>query len=448
MRKRWIVGLGGLVLTAVLVVIAASVAFMPGGSPDGEQGSDKAKKSPTVRVEAVRKAPIARTLELTGEVAAVNSVIVAATVEGPIRFCPWREGDRVQKGDKLIEIDRQTYRAEVQAAQASLAVAEAKLDDMKAGTRPEEIAQAQQEVHEWQEMLARAKTEFDRAKRLVEKGAVSQEDFERSQAEFKTAEAKLAAAQARFAMLKAGPTPTEIAVQEAAVNAAAAALELAKARLAECVITAPFDATVTAVHVRPGDVATAKAPLLEIVDLSTLVIRFAVPEAYASSIRPGMPLMVALDAYPGQSYRAIIERVYPTVDPRMRTRTVEAKMVDPPELVPGMFARLELELERVNDAIVVPEEAFLVTPKGEKYLFILHEGKALQRTVTTGIEQGRLVQVLQGVQPGEQVVVAGNEKLRDGMPVAVPKVASGKPGSGGKPSLPDKKPVGAGEAKP
>lgn len=445
--KRRILTWGILLSAAVLLVIAGSLAFMPARSPNGGQGPEQSKKSPTVRVEAVRRSPICRTLEVTGEVTAVNSVVVAATVEGPIRYCPWREGDRVQKGEKLIEIDRETYRAEVQAAQAALAVASAKLDDMKAGTRPEEIAQAEQQVREGEQTLARANTEFERSKRLIGSGAVSLEDFERSQAEFKTAEAKLAAAQARLAMLRAGPTPTEIAVQEAAVGEAAAALELAKARLAECVITAPFDGTIVAVHVRPGDVATAKAPLLQITDLSSLVVRFAVPEAYATSIRPGMPLTVALDAYPGRSYRAIIVRVYPTLDPTMRTRTVEAEPADAIELVPGMFARLEIELERVEDAIVVPQEAILITPKGQKQVFILHEGKAVQRMVKTGIEQGRMVQVVEGLQPGEPVVVAGNEKLKDGMPVAVPGEAGGKPGSGGKPESPEKKPVGAGEGK-
>jgi membrane fusion protein (multidrug efflux system) len=417
----------------VVLAIASGVISLAGRSPDGGQEPSKPKKGPTVRVEAARKAPISRTLELTGEVVPVNSVVVAVTVEGPIRFCPWREGHRVGKGEKLIEIDRETYRAEVQAAQAALAVAEAKLADMKAGTRPEEIREAEQQVREWEATLARAKTGFDRAKRLVEPGAISQEDFEKSQTDFDAIHAKLAAATARLERLRAGATRTAIAVQEAVVGEAAAGLELAKARLAECVVTAPFDGTVAAVHVRAGDVATAKAPLLEIVDLSSLVVRFAVPESYATSIRPGTPVTVILDAYPGQTHRAVIVRVYPTLDPTMRTRTVEAEMADPLSLVPGMFARLEVELERAADAIVVAQEAILVTPNGQKQLFVIHDGKAQQRKITTGIERGRMVQVLEGVEPGEQVVVAGNEKLKDGISVTLPGAGGGGPGSTEKP---------------
>lgn len=429
---------------AVFFGLAFGLILLATRSQEGDQESAKPKKSPTVRAEAAVRTSISRTLELTGEVVPVNSVVVAATVEGPIQYCPWREGDRVRQGEKLIEIDRPTYHAEVQAAQAALAVATAKLNDLKAGTRPEAIAEAEQQVREWEGMLVSAKAMHDRNKGLVQPGAVSHEEFEESQADFETCQAKLAAAKAHMEMLKAGPTETEIAVQVATVAEAAAALEIAKARLAESIVAAPFDGTIAAVHVRPGDIATAKAPLLEIVDLSSLVVRFAVPEAHATSIRTEMPLTVTLDAHRGKSYRAAVTRMYPTLDTTMRTRTVEAEFTASVDLVPGMFARLVVQLETAADAVVVPQEAILITPTGQKQLFVISGGKAVQRKITTGIEQARMVQVLEGVEPGEQVAIAGNEKLKDGMPVALPGAGVGKAGSAGKPGPAGAKPAGAG----
>ena len=429
---------------AVFFGIAFGLILLASRSQEGGQESAKPKKSPTVRVEAAVRTSISRTLELTGEVVPVNSVVVAATVEGPIQYCPWREGDRVRQGEKLIEIDRPTYHAEVQAAEAALAVAAAKLNDLKAGTRPEAIAEAEQQVREWEGMLVRAKAIHDRNTELLQPGAVSHEEFEESQADFETCQAKLAAAKARLEMLKAGPTETEIAVQEATVAEAAAALEIAKARLAESIVAAPFDGTIAAVHVRPGDIATAKAPLLEIVDLSSLVVRFAVPEAHATSIRKEMPLTVTLDAHRGKSYRAAVARMYPTLDTTMRTRTVEAEFTESVDLVPGMFARLVVQMETAADTVVVPQEAILITPTGQKQLFVISGGKAVQRKITTGIEQARMVQVLEGVEPGEQVAVAGNEKLKDGMPVALPGGGGGKPGATGKPGPAGAKPAGTG----
>ena len=418
-KGSWLT-LGAMVAVLAIVAMAgwgwsrSSQAETSAGPGPGRRG-----RVPTVQVETARRTTIIRTLGVTGEVVPVSSMVVGTTMEGPIVHCPWREGDQVSAGEKLLEIDRQSYRAEVLAARSALVVAEARLADMRAGTRPEDIAEAEQQVREWQEMVTRGKADFDRAERLVESGAVSRGDFVKSRAEFHTAQAKLAAAESRLERLRAGPTTTEIAVQEALMEQAAAALEVSKARLAECVVTAPFDGTVTAVHVHPGDIATPRTPLLEVVDMSSLVVRFAVREAFATAIRPDMLVNVALDAYPGQSLRAVVTRVYPVLDSTMRTRTVEATLVEPHEIVPGMFGRLELELEASEDTLVVAQEAIIVTPQGERVLFVVVDGEAQQRTITTGIEQGSMVEVLEGLQEGDQVVVAGNERLRSGVQVAV-----------------------------
>ncbi len=424
----------GALLTVAVVVAVLAVAAVGGwaalsGGAKEAQPPGRPRRVPTVQVETAARTTIRRTLEMTGEVVAVNSVVVATTVEGPILHCPWREGDRVQAGERLIEIDRETYRAEVQAAQASWAVAAANLADMEAGTRPEDIAEAEHQTREWAEMVVRAKTDFERAEKLIERGAVSKGDFERIRADFHVAQAKVAALESRLEKLRAGPTQTEIAVQEAMVEQAAAALEVAKAKLAECVVAAPFEGTVAAVHVRPGDIATPRTPLLELIDLSSLVVRFAVPEARATAVQPGMSLTVTLDAYPGRVLDATVARVYPTLDPVMRTRTVEAVLSEPVELVPGMFARVELHLESSENAIVISPDAILVTPQGEQIVFVVADGKAEQRSITTGIERRREVEVVEGIREGEQVVVAGNERLRSGMSVAVPSGGGGGAGS-------------------
>jgi len=96
---------------------------------------------------------------------------------------------------------------------------------------------------------------------------------------------------------------------------------------------------------------------------------------------------------------------------------VEAVLDYPIAIIPGMFARLKLPLQTVADATVVPREAVIVTPNGERIAFVIKEGKALRRKLETGIEGDGRVQIITGLQPGKKVVVAGNEKLRDGMEV-------------------------------
>lgn len=423
-------------LGGVGAVLSASIACAP-SSPAGG-----AKKPPPleVAVRKVERGAIVERLALSGEVVATVSVVIAATKEGPIEYCPWREGDEVRgprregetttPGEKLIEIDREVNRAEVQAAQAVLAVARAGLADLKAGARPEEVDRAEADVERRQATLTEARRSYERQEQLIAGDFTSQQSLDQARERMQVAEAELAAARETLGMLEAGPTATEIAVREAAVAEAAARLALARAHLAECVIAAPFDGVITAVEVRPGDLAVPRSPLLGMYDPGSLVVRFAVSEAHAAAVRPGLPLEVTFDALGGLAFGAVVSRVYPELDAAMRTRTVEAKLAGPAEIVPHMFARLQLELERAADAVLVPAEAVLTAPDGERYVFVVDQGRARRRILVPGIEQEDAIQALDGLEPGELVVVAGQAALRDGQPVRL-RDPDGRGGSGG-----------------
>ncbi len=423
-----------LVLWAAGVVWSANLGGC-GGTQDGTGVGGK-KKIPTVAVETAQHERISRELDLTGETVAVESVVIAATVEGPISYCPWREGDRVESTaespTKLIEISREVYRAEVKAAEAALEVATAKLEDLKAGTRPEEILKATETVRQLEESANFAKSDLERITQLVESGSLPGEALDKARVEYVAEQAKLSAARRNLEMLEEGYTRTAIAVQEAVVKEADAKLDLARARFGECVILAPFSGTITRVHVRAGDMAAPRAPLLEMADLSSLVIRVAVPEAHVPAVQEGTAAAVVLDALPGKSFTGKVTRVYPELDRRMRTRTVELVLDQPVALMPGMFARVRLELEFVDGAVTVPLQAVSVTPTGAQAVFVVVDGKAIQRKVRTGIEQIGRVQVLTGLEVGEKVVIAGQEKLKDGIEVRVagPGKPAGKPEAG------------------
>ncbi len=414
--KRLIV----LVLAVAVGAVGVWYSLSSKGARTSPQNPPKKPKPLQVEVQPVRRGEIVQQLELSGEIVATDSVVIAATKEGPLTYCPWREGNTVKAGEKLIEIDREVHRAEVQAAEAALDVARAKLDDLEAGARPEEIEKAEANVRRWQATLTEARSAYERQKQLIADEFTSQQSVDQARERLDVARAELAAAQENLRMLKAGPTKTEIAVQESTVKEAASRLALAKAHLSECIVTAPFDGVITAVHVRPGDLATPRSPLLEMYAPDSLVIRFSVPEAQASTVRPGLRLQATLDAFNGRAFDAEIARIYPQLDEAMRTRTVEAKLTEPAEIVPHMFARLKLELRRANDAVLVPAEAVLTAPTGERYVFVLDQGKVLRRAVEVGIEQHKMIQAISGLEPGQRVVVAGQAALRNGQPVRVP----------------------------
>ncbi len=383
------------------------------------KGTQAQKKVPLVAVQEVKKGSISHSLNLTGEVVPVDTVQITSTVEGPINFCPWREGDHVSAGQRLIEIDRELIRAEVKAAEAAVSLAKAKLADMQAGTRPEEIEKARQNVREAEETVAFEKLDYERISQLVKTGALAGEQAEKARVRYVAAEARLQSARKHLEMLESGFTATALAVQEAAVKEAEARLKLAQARLNECIIKAPFSGVITKVFVRPGDLSALRMPLVELANLSSQVIRCAVPESVAGRVHPGMLAEVRLDAFPEKLLRGTVSRVFPALDAQLKTRTIEIAVGGKIPLSPNMFARVRLLLETAENVVVIPGQAVVVSPTGATLVFVVKEGKAVRRPVKTGIEEEGRIQILSGLSEGEQLVISGQEKLKDGVEVRV-----------------------------
>lgn len=196
-----------------------------------------------------------------------------------------------------------------------------------------------------------------------------------------------------------------------------AQLEKVKENSEDYDIEAPWEGVVSRVLVNDGNYVAARTVLVEIFDPKSLVVRMAVPESVSQEIPPEMDVNVKLDAHHGKSFEGRVSRVYPELDRRLRTRLVEVEISGEVSLTPGMFARLNMNVKSDSDHVVVPSEAVIVTPKGVRVVYVLEDCKARQRKVETGIEAEGKVQILSGLRPDEQIVVAGNEKLRDGVEI-------------------------------
>ena len=227
-------------------------------------------------------------------------------------------------------------------------------------------------------------------------------------------------------LVETGALPTE-QLDNALVreSSAVAAFNRNQESSSDYSIKAPWDGTVMKVYVTEGDYVTPRLRLLDVYDPATLVIRFAVPEAASQLLEEGLTMEVALDAYPDRTLHARVNRVFPDLDRTLRTRTAEAILTDNVKLAPGMFARLNLILESHSDALVVPQEAVIVTPAGGQVIYLIKDGKAEQKKITMGMEEGGLVEILSGIKVGDSVIVKGNEKLKPGIAVNAMK-AGGK----------------------
>jgi len=403
--------------TLALVAITALGISVTGCRPS-QQTAKKTKPASRVVVTAAKEIRMEEILLTTGDVRAMNTVMLQSTVEGLISFCPWREGDRVgNTGEKLIEITRPLYQQELAVSEAAVAVAQAELDDLEAGARPEEIVQAKETVRHFADCTEFAKVDLERIRKLVESDTLAAEIEEKARVDYIKCHTQLQSAKENLAMLEAGATKTEIAVLRAAVAKEQSLRDLAQAKLDECLILAPFAGVITEVFVRPGDLATPRQSLLKMMDESSLIIRTGLPESCATDIHKDTGAKVSLDAYPGQMFNAVVERIYPRIETSSRTRIVEFRITDQVKLMPHMFARVSVRGRVIEKAVSIPSKAIVATPRGDMVVFVIKQNKASRRKVILGLEQNETVQVIEGVKSGDLVVVEGNLNLKNGASV-------------------------------
>lgn len=203
------------------------------------------------------------------------------------------------------------------------------------------------------------------------------------------------------------------------LRVAEAALRLAQAKLAKTEIRAPFSGIIGLRSVSVGDYVKEGADLVNLESIDPLKVDFRVPETYLRQVRPGQPVTVTLDAIPGKSYDGSVLALNPLVDAAGRAIVIRAQVRNhDTTLRPGMFARVRLITREQADAMVVPEQA-LVPQGSEQYVFKVVDNKAARVKVETGQRRDAKVQIVSGLQSDDVVVIAGQLKLRDGVPVTV-----------------------------
>jgi len=290
------------------------------------------------------------------------------------------EGVEARKGEVVAVIERSRYETAVRSAEAAVVVARASCERAKVN-------------------LADARREKDRWTALVDGGAGTQQQLDRAVTAFERARA-------------------ELQLAEAQIKQAEAALEQAKVNLDKATIEAPFSGVVSREYLDEGAFVGPATPLFRLVDIHQVEITGGVADRRYPQIHIGKTYAeVEVDAYPGEKFSGYVSRIRPELDTATRTVTVTIRVPnDDGSLKPGMYARIKLILEEHDQVPLVPDEA-LISLEGETRVYVVNQGKTHVRKVRIGLEEGNLNEVLDGLQPGEKVVVRGHQMLREGTPV-------------------------------
>jgi HlyD family secretion protein len=213
-----------------------------------------------------------------------------------------REGDRVADGQAIARLDAAELEAARDAAAAQVTASEARLDEMRRGARPQELAQAEAALHSATQRAEDARRDAQRAARLFEGGAVSQQAVDKAYTALEVAEAAQEQAEETLALVREGPRRETIAAQTAMVGQARANLARAEATLEYASIRAPFPGIVTVRHREPGEAVGPGAPVVTLLDPADRWVRIYVREDEIGKVSIGMAAGIVSDTYPDESY--------------------------------------------------------------------------------------------------------------------------------------------------
>ncbi len=374
------------------------------------------------------------TVQITanGEVIPVQRLNLNPKTAGRLAELYVEQGDRVQPGQVVARMDNRELQAQRQQALAELARAEANLNLLKSGNRPEAIGQAQAGVNQAQAEIAAAQTRYDlatqRAQRnqsLATDGAISRDRLDEVLNEQRSAQANLEQARARYnnaaqqlRLQRNGARTQEIAQAAAQVAAAEASLQAIDTQLEDTVIRAPFAGVITQRNATDGDFVTPTSfssntsSATSIVTLANdLEILAKVPEVDIGQIKPGQEVDIRVDSFPQQTFKGVVRLVSPeakedatqrgviTFEVRVRLLTGKDKLRS------GMTADLAFLGQKVNDALMVPTVA-IITNKGQTGVLVPdRNNKPKFQPVTIGPNIGNETKIVDGLKAGDPVFV-------------------------------------------
>lgn len=331
-----------IVCTALLLVASSSLAKEKGAVP--------------VFVTDVALHHLVDEIEALGTLRANEKVDLMSSVTERITVINFESGQRVKKGDVLVEME---------------------------STEEEAL------LSEERSIVSEAQRQVERLRPLIARGATSQSSMDEAQLELQTAQARIAA-----------------------INS----------QIKERHIVAPFDGKLGLRNISVGVMAQPGTLITTIDDDSKLKLDFSVPELYLPSIEEGGKITATARAFPGRNFEGLVESIDSRVDTVSRAITVRAILKNNEyRLLPGMLMRVVLE-KNPRKAILIPEEA-LIPEGGKSYVFKLFQDESDTRVKYTAVELGSRklgrVEVLAGIQEGDQIVTHGTLRLQDGDRVAV-----------------------------
>ncbi|MCW5978381.1 MAG: efflux RND transporter periplasmic adaptor subunit [Bryobacteraceae bacterium] len=360
-----------------------------------------------VRVARVANREVRRVVESVGTLFPFEEAIISAEVDGPVEKVEVDLGDRVARGQLMVQISDEEQQYLVAQTEAQLWQALERLGLTNENDKVADI-RATPEVRRAQADLGDAEQRFHRVRDLAQQGIGSQQALDEAQA-------RLQSLQAAY---DSTLNQTRNLIRE--VERSRAMLELQRKKLRDTRVLAPFTANVKERQVTVGQYVRANTPLLTLVKIDPIRLRAEVPERMAPWIKVGQMADVSVEAFANRGFQGKIWRISPTVDQSKRTFLVEA-LIDnrSEELKPGSYARARVETDRRERIRLAPASAVNYVFGSNKMYVVDNDNTIEARDVKLGDRYGEDVEIIEGVDAGETVATTQVSRLDTGYKVKV-----------------------------
>lgn len=371
-------------LTTTLVILSV----LSGCGNKNKEVKTEAAVAVPVQISTVTRGSIESKIDFLGNISGSQDVKVYSTIPTRIMMMKVDVGDVVKKGQVLAIVDNEKVKQMVIQAEAGLESARAQYKNVE--------------------------TEWNRINRLYQANAVSQAQFDGVAAQREGA--------------------------KSAVKQLEAAMANAKSQMQDSYITAPIAGVVSERFQEQGDQTSPQMPVFTIVKMNPVKVVIDIVENQIGMVKIGQKAHITVESYSDQQFEGKVSKISPTLNPMSRTVGAEILIDNSAmKLKPGMFARVELVIDRHDDTVLIPKYSVLENTKleylggeltnaqvkVEKYIYIVQDSIALKKSIQTGFENGSKIEVLSGLNTGEQLVTIGQHNLFDSLRVEIVTNGSG-----------------------
>jgi len=355
---------------------ATPAAGAPGGAPGAMGRGGSGRPALTVDTAVATRGEIIEYISVVGNLIGQSTVDVVPRVAGRIDSLTAKLGDRVSRGQVIAKIEDRELQQQVKQAEQSLEVNRATVKQRDSD-------------------LQLRKTSLARQQELLAKGLQTRQVVEDAEAGYNSALAAVDLAKAQLAQ-------TESRIDELKIT------------LSNTTVVSPVNGFVGRRNLDQGAFAGANTVILQVVDIGTVRLVSNLVEKDFKRITQGVEAEIEVDSFPGETFRGRVSRVAPVFDSATRTASMEIEVPNPGfRLKPGMFARVKLTAERKADVLMIPRSA-VVDSDGRRGVFIPNGQTAKFQPVQTGLQDNDRIEILEGLTEGQRVITTGALALREG----------------------------------